>query len=213
MQKGIFDIQVVIKCSVAALAISAALIFQDCAHAKQVQEHILIVPAGDVDRKILESIKNDLPDLWPVGMSNEIFPAEALPESAYNPSTGQYEAGTVLEEISQRINIVPVTERILIVTDADLYVPGKNFVFGLADEKTGVAIISTSRLLRDRALKEALHESARCRGLAHCSKPKCAMFFSNTLADIDRKRAKLCNTCYNKLYRKYNSPMFKNPGS
>jgi len=173
---------------------------------------------------VLKTIKNDLPDLWPVGMSNEIFPAEVLPKSAYNSSTGQYEAGTVIEEIGQRITIVSVTERLLIVTNADLYVPGENFVFGLANEKTGVAIISTARLdnqfyglapderrLRNRALKEALYESARCRGLAHCSKPKCVMCFSNTLADTDTKRAKLCNTCYNKLYRKYNSPMFKTP--
>lgn len=183
------------------------------AEAKVVDEHVYIVPMGKVDKKILENLKSDLPGKWPNPMDVEIFPEEAIPETALNPSSGQYEANTILYDIARRITIVPSTERVLIVTDVDLYAPELNFVFGLADEKKGFSIISVARLelRRDRILKEALHEVAHARGIAHCSDPRCVMFFSNTLADTDRKKAAFCHECNRKLHEAYGAPLFRTP--
>ena len=202
----------------------AVMLAANTGNTKEVLEHILIVPAGDVDKNVIDKIKSDLPDLWPVGMSTEVFPREELPESARNTTTGQYDAAAILGYIADKMTIVPATERILIVTGADIFTHGGEAVSGIADQKKGAAIISTARLdnrfygqaanerlLRERSLKEALRESAHCRGLEPCSNMKCAMSKAKTLAETDKKRAKLCTTCYNKLYGKYGTVIFKMP--
>ena len=79
------------------------------------------------------------------------------------------------------------------------------FVFGEADDSTGVAVISLARLrprgergvyadalLRRRASTEAIHEVGHCKGLRHCDDDRCVMWFSNTVAESDRKGIELC---------------------
>jgi archaemetzincin len=97
---------------------------------------------------------------------------------------------------------------ILGVTNVDLYVQGLNFVFGLADPPKRVAVISLARLypefygqprnprlFKERAIKEAVHEIGHLLGLDHCPDPACIMFFSNSLADTDRKGPGFCARC------------------
>jgi archaemetzincin len=108
----------------------------------------------------------------------------------------------------------PAGDVILGVTNVDLFVPGLNFVFGVADPKTRVVVISLARLypefyghprnpqlFKDRALKEAVHEIGHILGLDHCPNPTCIMHFSNTLADTDRKGPGFCASC-NELIEK-----------
>jgi len=98
------------------------------------------------------------------------------------------------------------------VTEADLFSPGLNFVFGIAGR--GKALISTSRLLREysgrgpdaevfrrRVLVEAVHELGHAIGLAHCEYPGCVMYFSNWIGDTDRKGPGFCFRCARKLER------------
>ena len=102
----------------------------------------------------------------------------------------------------------PEDEVVLGVTGVDLYVPGLNFVFGLADPRSRCAVISLARLypefygqprdpgrFKERALKEATHELGHLWGLGHCPDPACIMFFSNTLTDTDRKGPGFCARC------------------
>ena len=97
--------------------------------------------------------------------------------------------------------LVPDWLRLLGIADVDLYAPDLNFVFGEADELRGVAAFSTARLrlaaestdrLRRRAATEAIHELGHTFGLRHCSRPSCVMWFSNTLAETDRKDVRPC---------------------
>jgi archaemetzincin len=126
-----------------------------------------------------------------------------MPQAAYDPSRKQYDAQAVVDEISNHIIVALTNERALIVTDADLYTPELNFVFGLADPKKGVCIISLARLKTDstqalfneRALKEAAHELGHSWNVPHCPDRRCVMFFSNSLADTDRKQDHFCYKC------------------
>ena len=106
----------------------------------------------------------------------------------------------------------PGDELILGVTGVDLTAPGLNFVFGLADPGSRVAVISLARLypefygqprdprrFKARAVTEAVHELGHLLSLGHCPDPACVMSFSNSLSDTDRKRPGFCRPCREKL--------------
>jgi archaemetzincin len=85
----------------------------------------------------------------------------------------------------------------------DLFVPELNFVFGQGDPNRGVAVFSLNRLrgtgtakdaelFARRAATEAVHELGHSYGLAHCEDGGCVMWFSNSLAETDRKGPRFC---------------------
>jgi archaemetzincin len=171
---------------------------------------INLVPCGPVSNEVLAFLEE--------GLRRE-FGAEVVgqreipvPEGAYTPERRQYQADAFVTlapaETLNRRNLA------LVVTDVDLYVPRLNFVFGLADVRRRAAVISLARLnpafygqtrnpglLNERALKEAVHELGHLLGLGHCANPACIMFFSNTLADTDRKGPGFCPICRKQVSR------------
>jgi archaemetzincin len=133
-----------------------------------------------------------------------------LPKESYNLSRNQYYSTKILYYLlscSSSINV----DKILGVTNVDLYVPRLNFVFGEALCPGKAAIISLFRLnpklyneengdkLLERAVKEAVHELGHTFGLMHCENPTCVMFFSNSLLDTDKKTEEFCLKCKKKL--------------
>lgn len=90
------------------------------------------------------------------------------------------------------------------LTGADLYVTGLNFVFGLAQRREGLAIVSWHRLQDEgeafvtRLAKEIIHEVGHLEGLGHCPNESCVMWFSNTLRETDRKGLDFCPQCAGK---------------
>ena len=178
--------------------------------AKAIDEHIYIVAAGDVDRKVMEEIKACLPGYLPVSARAEIDSKKELPQAAYDPSRKQYMAMMVTDEIANQMTIDIVEERVLVVTNADLYAPDSDFIFGAADPKKGICIISLARLKNGaQILKEAVCELARSRGLDYCKDPKCVMHFPKDISDIDRKKDSFCYHCESGLRDKYCNPVFK----
>jgi archaemetzincin len=94
------------------------------------------------------------------------------------------------------------------LTDVDLFAPQLNFVFGQADVAGGVAVVSThrlrpqfygeapdARLLAERTLKEAVHETGHLLGLGHCPDRACVMWFSNSIKETDAKGLSFCGGC------------------
>ena len=156
---------------------------------------ITLLPVGNPDRRALDDLAQDLSDM---GFIVELAGRRALPQRAFDARRGQFHADAVVGlALSVR------AERVLAVTDVDLYAGDLNFVFGIAQPSGEACVISLFRLyldadeerFRGRALKEAMHELGHTFGLSHCADPGCVMWFSNTLGETDRKGAAYCPRC------------------
>jgi archaemetzincin len=162
---------------------------------------VTIVPIGQPDAVSLRMLAEDLIE---GGFDATISDREQPPERAYEPSRRQYRADAFLDMLRRHRG-----ERVLGVTDVDLYADGLNFVFGSAEDRGRAALISLGRLgadadpakARARALKEAVHELGHTIGLGHCDVPGCVMHFSNCLADTDRKGGRFCASCRDQVRR------------
>ncbi|MCD6248124.1 MAG: archaemetzincin family Zn-dependent metalloprotease [Hadesarchaea archaeon] len=134
-----------------------------------------------------------------------------MPVGAYNEKRGQYRADVVLEHLQNSVRASP-REKVLAVTDCDLYAPGLNFVFGQAQCPGSFALVSLHRLnpifyggsqdyelLIERGAKEATHELGHSLGLRHCPDNKCVMSFSNSIVNVDEKGPSFCETCRRRL--------------
>ena len=169
---------------------------------------IYIIPVGEVEKETLLKLSWVLREKFEaVFEMGEPLP---LSKDAYRAERGQYFATPILEELKQ--NIPKDAEKVLGVLDVDIFVPALNFIFGQADLRGKVALISLTRLREefygnseneklffDRIVKEAVHELGHTFGLKHCDNPKCVMHFSNSLLDTDIKETDFCEECRKKL--------------
>lgn len=167
-----------------------------------------ILPVGKTDSDILSNIVEDLRMAFTeteIFIASEVVP---VPEEAYSRTRKQYRSNTILDAIREFAE-EERCDRVLGVADVDLFNPGMNFVFGQAECPGRVALISTFRLRPefykrtsnvritiDRATKEAVHEIGHTLGLKHCPNPFCAMHFSNSVFETDRKQSFFCDKCY-----------------
>ncbi len=167
---------------------------------------VAIVPLGRVDREILMSLCKRLEEIFGE-ISCKIEAALPQIEQAYDASRQQYNSSKILAVLN-RMSLNIEADRILGVAEFDLYVPRLNFVFGEAQCPGKVALISLFRLkpqfysldrddelFMQRIAKEAVHELGHTMGYGHCSNADCIMFFSNSIADTDRKSVRFCERC------------------
>jgi archaemetzincin len=164
--------------------------------------HLLAV--GDVDRRQLDDLGDDLAAAFHADCG--VLPACLNPEFAFHPTRLQYHSTRLLGKMLGFRQAD--TWRLLGVTGLDLYIPILTFVFGEAQLGSACAVVSTHRLrqefyglpadpalLRERLLKEAVHELGHTLRLPHCEDYNCAMAPSHAVEWIDLKGSTLCVDC------------------
>ncbi len=166
---------------------------------------VRLIPVGRVDEDLLRELIQVLREK--LGVTAEVGELVEIPKVAFDSGRNQYRSTRILQELD-KTSRPDRKDQLLAVTEVDLFVPALNFVFGEALPPKNMAIISLCRLrqefygrpsdhnlLRERMVKEAVHEIGHVWGMGHCSNSHCVMFFSNTLADTDRKSDTFCERC------------------
>jgi archaemetzincin len=124
---------------------------------------------------------------------------------AFDRLRSQYYATLILEQLSR---MADGQTRLLGITELDLFVPVLTFVFGEAQLGGHCALISRRRLreefyglppnpeaLRERTVKEAVHELGHTFGLRHCPDWRCVMASTHAVERVDVKSADFCARC------------------
>jgi len=167
---------------------------------------ITFQPLGTVAGGTMEELRNRVGGLF--GCPTETEPGLNDLAWAYDLRRKQYFSSELLRSLQKSGE----EERLVGITEVDLYVPRLNFVFGEANVLAGTAIVSLCRLRQEyyglapdeasfleRATKEIVHELGHTFGLGHCPNSKCVMHFSNSLADTDFKGVSFCAKCRPKI--------------
>lgn len=171
---------------------------------------IIIVPLGDLDFYQINKLAANLSVVFSSGV--DILQGMELPDEAESEERGQYYSTVILAKLElMRQND---TEKILGITEEDLYIPTQAFVYGEADPQSGCAIMSFYRLRQEfygmgeddkqiysRALKEAIHLVGQLHRLAVCHNPRCVMYQSSSMRDTDAKADRFCDNCQRRLVR------------
>jgi archaemetzincin len=127
--------------------------------------------------------------------------SDARPAGTLDAVRGQHSSRDVLRWLVQARPAH--TDRVLGVTDVDLFIPVLTFVFGEAQLDGAAAVVSTLRLAQGadrvtaglRLVKECVHELGHTFGLVHCESMKCVMARSASVRSVDAKNAELCPVC------------------
>ena len=171
---------------------------------------IIVVPLGDLDFYQINKLAANLSIVFSAGV--DILQGIELPDEAESEQRGQYYSTVILNKLElMRQND---SEKVLGVTEEDLYIPTTEYVYGEADPESGCAVMSFYRLrlefygmaeddkqIYGRALKEAIHFVGQLFHLTVCHNPRCVMYHSATMRDTDAKAERFCDICQRRLVR------------
>jgi len=124
----------------------------------------------------------------------------------YDPTRRQYNGNEILKFVE--LNYADSSFKTLGLLRVDMFIPILTFIFGQAflNGYTGIASLyrlkneyygmpPQEKLLRERFIKEVIHELGHTFGLKHCYIPTCVMRSSTYVEDIDQKSHQLCQQC------------------
>ncbi len=147
-----------------------------------------------------------------IGWNTRVHPESMDLDPAFDSERNQYNSTDLLSRLDH-LSVSP-GDRILGITEADLFIPILTFVFGEALLNRPPAIISLHRLhlsfyglpedpelLLHRAQTEAVHELGHTFGLIHCAEYACVMSASRVADEIDLKGPGFCTECADLLSR------------
>jgi archaemetzincin len=172
--------------------------------------YIDIVPIGEVEETLLLFLKQNIVQTF--NIQTRILNRHFDLSPVYDPARNQFNSSGLLLQLINDAS--PETLKILGVTELDLFMPIFTFLFGEAQLNGIGALVSAHRLhnqfygipedmelLKDRLLKEGIHELGHTFGLIHCFTLKCVMRSSTYVEDIDQKSIHFCKSCEQGILR------------
>ena len=176
---------------------------------------LYFVAIGSVPEKAWDWIENAAADWFPMPI-RRLSPL-SIPDAAYDVKRKQYRSVEIMKLLAK--HAPHDAARVLGVTDVDLTIPMLSFLFGQAQLEGPVALVSLCRLhqefyglpaqddlLRERTVKEMLHEMGHTFGLVHCLEPRCAMSLATHIQLVDAKSERYCSRCGLQLVQRFASP-------
>jgi archaemetzincin len=165
---------------------------------------LYLLPVGTPEHEVLGGLEKRLHQIlaWEIRRHAPL----PMPVTAFNAVQNQYEALHIMRAAA---DVIPAdASRVLAVTEEDLSIPMLTFVYGQAQLRGRIALMSLARLrqefygmapqsalLMTRALKEALHELGHTFGLRHCPTSSCLMAIANDIQHVDEKENDFCGGC------------------
>jgi archaemetzincin len=132
------------------------------------------------------------------------------PRAAYSVARAQYDADLLLDLLFARLPERCL--RIVGVTEADLYVPSRTFVFGYAHLTDGMGVYSLARFreqyygrrrdlgrLRARVCRAVVHELGHTFGNPHCEDAECVMHPVSHVETLDALAPWYCVRCASRV--------------
>lgn len=173
---------------------------------------LYVVAIGTVPEEALHWAEEAAAEWFPLPAKR--LPPLPIPDGAYDAKRRQYRSTEFMKMLAQ---FAPSNAfRVLGITDVDLAVPVLSFLFGQAQLNGPIALISLCRLhqefyglpadvslLRERAVKEALHEMGHTFGLTHCAERECPMSLATHIEAVDAKGSRFCARCGSHLVQQF----------
>jgi archaemetzincin len=171
---------------------------------KRHRAKIVIVPLGDVDYFQINKLSTTLSARF--GHSVDILQGIKVPNEAYDLIKGQYFATMIL----QKLELLKANEKekILGVIEDDIYNTRHHVLVSDVDAIGGTALVSMfqlkqqfyglpddEKMIYQRLVKEATRMVGALFSIPFCRNPKCVMFYSEDMFDIDQKSEKFCDIC------------------
>ncbi|MGB8582105.1 MAG: archaemetzincin [Candidatus Sulfotelmatobacter sp.] len=165
---------------------------------------LYVVAIGSVLEEALQWAEEAAAEWFPLPVVR--LPNLAIPEAAYDARRKQYQSVEVMKMLAQSAPRDAI--RVLGITEADLAIPALTFLFGQAQLDGPISLVSLCRLrqefyglpadpalLRERTVKEVLHELGHTFGLTHCPERTCPMSLATHIEGVDAKSDRFCAPC------------------
>jgi len=163
---------------------------------------IIVSPIGDIPVWMSDTIAKGVRKFF--GFSTRVEKILDDIFFAYDAERNQYHSTKILEVLAK--NAPSDCIKIIAVTRKDLFIPILTHVYGEAQLGGTACIISIARLVaglevqiadkvRDRIVKEAIHELGHTFDLRHCEDEMCIMHYCRRIDDVDKKSNRYCRYC------------------
>jgi archaemetzincin len=167
-------------------------------------QKIFLVPLSFSNSTLLKRIYLNLREIF----HNNVFLSEMDIDimDTYSGERNQYYSTKIIAEAVPRA--AALDGKVVVLVDFDLYVPVFTFVFGEAQLRGKISVVSSCRLheefytgetndklFLERVMKEILHELGHNFGLLHCRDWDCVMHSSAAIEQVDIKGAFYCDKC------------------
>jgi archaemetzincin len=171
---------------------------------KRQRTKIVIAPLGDADYFQINKLSTLLAGKF--GHTVDILQGVKIPDEAYNLIKGQYFSTVIL----QNLEMLKASdkEKIIGIMEDDIY-NARNYVLPFeVDAVAGSGLLSMyhlkqqfyglpedEKLVYHRLVKEISRMIGMLFRIPLCRNPKCVMYYSNEMYDVDQKRDRFCDIC------------------